>query len=86
MSTIITQAREVFPFRKALIKNPSAKMMLVEEDRATIDDSRWVPEGDKPNWVTPRHGGKGNVIFADFHGQAVTPEFGADPANSMPEH
>jgi prepilin-type N-terminal cleavage/methylation domain-containing protein/prepilin-type processing-associated H-X9-DG protein len=86
MSTIITQDRKVFPFRSADIKNASAKIMLVEEDRETIDDSRWIPEaGGNQNLVTSRHsGGKGNVIFADGHLQAVTPEFGQDPTNSCP--
>jgi len=40
LSTIITQDRQVFPFRTSQIRNPSSKIMLVEEDRATIDDSR----------------------------------------------
>jgi prepilin-type N-terminal cleavage/methylation domain-containing protein/prepilin-type processing-associated H-X9-DG protein len=86
MSTIITPDRKVFPFRSADIKNASAKIMLVEEDRDTIDDSRWIPESSgNQNLVSPRHnGGKGNVIFADGHLQAVTPEFGQDPTNSYP--
>jgi prepilin-type N-terminal cleavage/methylation domain-containing protein/prepilin-type processing-associated H-X9-DG protein len=87
MSTIITQNRKVFPFRSADIKNASAKIMLVEEDRDTIDDSRWVPADNNGtvNLVTSRHaGGKGNVIFADGHVQAVTPEFGLDRTNSSP--
>jgi prepilin-type N-terminal cleavage/methylation domain-containing protein/prepilin-type processing-associated H-X9-DG protein len=86
MSTIITQARKVYPFHSADIKNASAKIMLVEEDRETIDDSRWVPENHgNQNLVTSRHnGGKGNVIFGDGHWQAVTPEFGQDPTNSYP--
>jgi prepilin-type N-terminal cleavage/methylation domain-containing protein/prepilin-type processing-associated H-X9-DG protein len=87
MSTIITQSRKVFPFHSADIKNPSAKIMLVEEDRETIDDSRWVPvgSGGGNNRVTDRHNGsKGNVVFGDGHLQAVTPDFGEDPTNNCP--
>jgi prepilin-type processing-associated H-X9-DG protein len=81
MSTIITQQRQVYPFRASSIVNPAQKIMLVEEDRSTIDDSRWVPPD---NLVASRHDGKGYVTFADGHNQLVTPSFGADPANNNP--
>jgi prepilin-type processing-associated H-X9-DG protein len=81
MSTIITKTREIYPFKTSQIKNPTAKIMLVEEDRKTIDDSRWVP---KLNFISPRHGGKGEVTFADAHVEPETPEFGQDPTNSNP--
>jgi prepilin-type processing-associated H-X9-DG protein len=85
MSTIITKDRQMFPFRASLIRNPAAKMMLVEEDQATIDDSRWVPRGEGlPNLVSPRHGGRGDVSFADGHLEAVTPSFGQNLTNSIP--
>jgi prepilin-type N-terminal cleavage/methylation domain-containing protein/prepilin-type processing-associated H-X9-DG protein len=86
MSTIITQDRKVYPFRSADIVKPAAKIMLVEEDRQTIDDSRWIPEsGGNQNLVSPRHnGGKGNVIFGDGHLEAVTPAFGLNLSNSCP--
>lgn len=84
MATIITQAREKFPFYISAVRNPSAKLMLVEEDRKTIDDPRWVPLGQVPNLVTPRHRGKGNVVFADGHMEVVTPEFGQNLTNSNP--
>jgi prepilin-type N-terminal cleavage/methylation domain-containing protein len=38
MSTIITKERKVYAFRSSDIRNPSAKVMLVEEDRKTIND------------------------------------------------
>ena len=83
MSTIITQDHQVFPFHPYQIRHPSTKIMLVEEDRATIDDSRWVPTGSAtPNLVSPRHGGRGDVSFADGHLGAVTPSFGQDLGNS----
>jgi prepilin-type N-terminal cleavage/methylation domain-containing protein/prepilin-type processing-associated H-X9-DG protein len=79
MSTIITPYREIFPFRGTEIKNPSGKIMLVEEDRSTINDPRWVPER---NPLAKRHGERGEVVFADSHVEAVKQEFAADPNNS----
>jgi len=85
MSTIITQEREVYPFCAIQIRKPSRKIMLVEEDRGTIDDSRWVPRGaGDPNLVSPRHRGRGDISFADGHLEAVTPSFGQDLTNSIP--
>lgn len=92
MSTIITKARKVYPFKSTQINNPAIKIMLVEEDRKTINDPRWVPVKASTkrfakasyNLVTSRHSGRGNVIFADTHAEAVTPQFGQDPTNSSP--
>ena len=81
MSTIITQAREVYPFKSTQIKNPAAKIMLVEENDQDINDSRWVPE---MNSFSDRHGGHGNVNFADGHTDEELPGFGDDPTNSNP--
>ncbi len=81
MATIITSDRQVYPFKVSSVKNPSAKLMLVEEDRATLDDARWVP-GNNP--LTDRHGGKCDAAFADGHVETVLPEFGEDTANSDP--
>jgi len=95
MSTIITKTRQVFPFKSTSIRNPSAKIMLVEESRETINDSRWVPvevsgsgsgRHTTYNYVTDRHNGKGDVEFADTHIEAVTPKFGQDPTNSNPTY
>jgi len=81
MSTIITQFREVYPFKSSQIPNPSSKIMLVEESDKTIDDPRWVPNTDS---ISSRHGGRGNVNFADQHIEAETPGFGQNPTNSNP--
>ena len=81
MSTIIDQDRSVFPFKAASIRNPSAKIMLVEESPETIDDSRWVPNANR---ISSRHNGRGNVTFADEHVERETPQFGQDPINSNP--
>jgi prepilin-type N-terminal cleavage/methylation domain-containing protein/prepilin-type processing-associated H-X9-DG protein len=84
MATIVTTAREKFPFYASQIRNPVGKLMLVEEDRRTIDDPRWVPIGKEPNLVTTRHRSKGNVVFADGHQEVVTPDFGLNLTNSNP--
>ncbi len=84
MATIITQSREVYAFRADQIRNPSKKLMLVEEDRRTIDDPRWIPHGKHPSLVAERHGKKGTAVFADGHIEAVTPKFGLNPTNSHP--
>jgi len=84
MSTIITQTREVYPFKTTAIRSPSAKIMLVEESDATINDPRWVPTGAKPSLISTRHRGRGDVTFADGHVEAETPQFGLDTANSNP--
>jgi prepilin-type N-terminal cleavage/methylation domain-containing protein/prepilin-type processing-associated H-X9-DG protein len=84
MATIITLDRKVYPFRARQVRNPSAKLMFVEEDRETIDDSRWVPTGVKTNLVSPRHSGRGTATFVDGHIETVTPEFGLNLTNSTP--
>ncbi len=81
MSTIITEFREVYPFKTTQIKNPAAKIMLVEESGDTINDSRWV---QKNTVISNRHLGKGNVNFADGHMELELPSFGQDPTNSNP--
>ena len=81
MSTIITMYREVFPFRSSQIKNPSGKIMLAEEDRSTINDSRWLPPA---NPITTRHGQKGDVNFTDGHVETVNTAFATNSVNSDP--
>ena len=82
MSTIITTYREVFPFRGSQINNPSGKIMLVEEDRSTINDPRWRPP---TNPLTKRHGEKADVVFADSHVEAVKSSFATNAVNSDPK-
>jgi len=81
MATIVTADRQVYPFKIASVKSPGAKLMLVEEDRTTLDDARWVPAN---NPLTDRHGGRSDATFADGHVETVLPEFGGDTANSDP--
>jgi prepilin-type processing-associated H-X9-DG protein len=35
--------------------------------------------------LTSRHDGKADVVFADFHVDPVTPDFGEDVNNSEPD-
>jgi prepilin-type processing-associated H-X9-DG protein len=81
MATIIDRDRIVYPFKISSVNHPSAKIMIAEEDRETLDDARWVPL----TTLSDRHGGKGDDAFADGHVQTVAAEFGEDPANSDPE-
>jgi len=79
--TIITQFREVYPFKSTQITIPSAKIMLVEESDESINDTRWVPENNlASNW----HLGRGNINFADGYTELELPSFGQDPTNSNP--
>ena len=53
-----------------------------------ITDGRWIPSpltGRLGDPLTIRHNGKADVTFTDGHVQAVTPDFGADEANSEPD-
>jgi prepilin-type N-terminal cleavage/methylation domain-containing protein/prepilin-type processing-associated H-X9-DG protein len=85
---------ESHPFKLGAIRNPTGKIMLAEEvasdsssDNPTggkvINDGRWVPSEGNP--LTARHGGMGDVTFADFHVEPETSDFGDDIANSEPD-
>ena len=74
--------RKLHAFKLAQVKNPSGKIMLVDEDRGTIDDSRWAPEFG--NLICQRHNGRGVVGLADGHAQLVLPKFGETEANTKP--
>ena len=82
MSSIITQDRKLYAFKASQVKNPAGKIMLVDEDRKTIDDSRWAPDYD--NLISERHNRRGVVSFADGHAQVFLPQFGQIAANSKP--
>jgi prepilin-type N-terminal cleavage/methylation domain-containing protein/prepilin-type processing-associated H-X9-DG protein len=86
-------------FKEGSVKRPADKIMLAEEPGSfstkdsedggvTIQDGRWIPasiNGFTSDPLTIRHGGKADVTFTDGHVSPVTPEFGADPANSEPD-
>jgi len=91
MTTIYTGGK-LYIFKQSSIRNPAAKIMLVEEVASNntkdnpdpsgkvINDGRWIPG----NLLTIRHGGKANVTFADGHSGLVNSDFSDDPANSNP--
>jgi len=84
-----------YPFKINRIKTPVKKLMVVEEQTthkrgesmdvggtsAIINDGRWVPGGDL---ITVRHRGRGSVIFADGHAEAVRPQIAQMPEYSDP--
>ena len=84
-------------FKEGAVRNPTQKIMLAEEPGSLagndspdggsiINDGRWVPgsfTGARGDPLTIRHGGKADVTFADFHVEAVTPDFGADENNNI---
>jgi len=86
MSTIITKSGRPYFFKISAVRDPSAKILLVDEDRRTINDSRWVPVNSDfaVNPIADRHAGKGLVVFVDGHVQLVAPDYGMDPAHSNP--
>jgi prepilin-type N-terminal cleavage/methylation domain-containing protein/prepilin-type processing-associated H-X9-DG protein len=83
-------------FKSPAIKNPSNKLMLVEEQTShkreespdvggsssILNDGRWVPGGDK---ITIRHRGRGNSTFADGHSETVKPIIAERREYSDPE-
>lgn len=83
-------------FKSTSIKNPSRKILLVDENavngNGTLsvnpDDGRWVPTStpgpDNGNQITRRHGGKGVIVFPDDHVDSVKPEYGNNVDNYDP--
>jgi prepilin-type N-terminal cleavage/methylation domain-containing protein/prepilin-type processing-associated H-X9-DG protein len=83
--TTVIQGNSAYYFKSPAIRNPSGKLMLVEEQTShkrgespdvggsssIINDGRWVPGGDK---ITVRHNKRGNSTFADGHSETVRPE------------
>jgi prepilin-type N-terminal cleavage/methylation domain-containing protein/prepilin-type processing-associated H-X9-DG protein len=72
-------------FKENAVRNPSGKIMLVEEpgsrseNGALINDGRWEPYHDP---LSTRHEGKANVTFADGHATLVSADFSSDTNNS----
>ncbi len=81
LALALDSRRRRLPLYRSGVRNPSAKIMLAEEDRKVVNDARWIPNS---NPVTIRHNGKGNVCFVDGHVGAVTPAVARYPLNSLP--
>jgi hypothetical protein len=82
MSSIVTRERKLYAFKLTQVKTPSNKIMLVGEDRSTIDDSRWAPHYG--NLISEWHNPRGVVSLADGHTQLVLPKFSQTAANTQP--
>jgi len=93
MSSVFTGGQSL-PFKMSSVHNPAGKIMLAEEvasdsssDNPTgasvINDGRWMPQDPDP--LTARHGGRGDVTFADGHVEPETSEFGENITNSEPD-
>jgi len=95
MASVITgdiDHPKVSLFKLSTLRNPALKIMLAEEPGSTnpkdqpnpehvvIQDGRWMPQAG--DGLTIRHGGKGNVTFADGHVQTVDWRFGTNQVNS----
>lgn len=77
MSSLYGKGVPPLHFKASSIRNPSDKMMVVEEksssgSSATPDDGRWVPLDNK---MSDRHNKKGTVVFPDNHIEAVDQKF-----------
>jgi prepilin-type N-terminal cleavage/methylation domain-containing protein/prepilin-type processing-associated H-X9-DG protein len=83
MSSIITKTGESYPFRTTDIRNPAAKLMLVEEVRTSMNDPRWLPI---QNPLSDRHSSRSTAAFADGHIEAIRPEFGTEAAHNRPAY
>jgi len=64
------------PLRFSSIHSPGTKIVLVEEDSASIDDAAWEPQNWKPgmihNSLSTRHDKTGNYVnCADGHAEPV---------------
>ena len=82
MSSIVTRDRRLYAFKTAQVRSPSGKIMLVDEDRSTLNDSCWTP-GDG-RLISRRHNRRGAVALADGHVELKLPNFGLEEANSRP--
>ena len=93
MSSVFDPSGAAYLFKESAVHGPSQKIMLAEEPGSSapkdspdgisfIVDGRWIPTADP---LTIRHSGKADVTFADGHVAPVTPEFGTNIVNSMPD-
>jgi prepilin-type N-terminal cleavage/methylation domain-containing protein/prepilin-type processing-associated H-X9-DG protein len=94
MSSIFTSDPAASLFKESAVRNPAGKIMLPEEPGSTkpndcpegyffLRDGRWVPPaGDT---LTVRHGGKGDVTFADGHVQPFEWQKSIEVENSRPD-
>ncbi len=96
MGLVINRASGVvLPFKLGAVKNPTAKLMFVEEQatkkpgeasdptKNVMNDGRFVPPGDA---LTIRHGGKYAIVaLADGHCLPVPPSYGTNENYYRPD-
>ena len=84
ITSVYTSGGSKSHFKTDGVKNPSQKLMVVEEQTTNkrgesidvngsseiINDGRWVPGGDR---ITARHNRKGQSNFADGHAETIDP-------------
>ena len=95
--TSITVGGVEMTFKSTQIVGPANKIMFAEEQTAIpasgygsggtcIDDGRWaVSATGSSDFLTTRHGGKGDVGWADGHVTAITPQQANVPIYSQPD-
>ena len=76
------------------VRNPSVKLLLVEEDERSLDDGNWHPMlvgTNIENFLSTRHDrdkqtveGRGNAAFADGHAEFVPRKYTHDRRNYDP--
>jgi prepilin-type N-terminal cleavage/methylation domain-containing protein/prepilin-type processing-associated H-X9-DG protein len=88
LSTLIVETNKAYYFHQNEVRHPSSKIMLIDEDRDTLDDSRWVPKSTEyfDNKIAGRHRKRGVVAFVDGHLETVNPAIGLDPGHSLPRY
>ena len=101
LSLLTDDPTGTLPFTSSRIRNPSSKLMLVEEyvQRGLPDDGRWIPTTVRqiglahapawpvnPSYISNRHNKRGTVVFCDGHAATVVPSFGNDPAHFDTTH
>ncbi len=84
MASVVTKEGEYYPFYLSDVGDVSKKIMVAEEQRASIDDGRWVPSAPSLNRLSARHGNQADVGFGDGHVDSVSPDFGNFARNSHP--
>lgn len=77
-------------FKITQVRNPSQKIMLVDENERTVNDGLWLPTALGADQLSDRHqvrkkdvfvndGALGNVAFFDGHGEQVTRKDARNP-------
>ena len=83
-------------FKSAYIKRPSRKVLLIDENERTANDGLWVPGQDSTGFIdqlSDRHEvrkdvykkeGRGNMAFADGHGEFDDRRYAHHADNVLP--